>query len=155
MESIFQSMRAVRAKIAAQLEGLSTGQLNAIPAGLNNNLVWQLGHLVVSTELLAYVRSQSIPHKEVPLADRYKIGTKPEGPVSAEEIDWLKERFFTSINQLEADFLAGKLVGAQPFSTHTFGITANTIEEVFHMCLWHDTLHWGNITVMRKLVQEL
>lgn len=152
MQSVFERMRVVRTKIAAQLAGLSTEQLNRIPAGLNNNLVWQLGHLVVSTELLSYVRSQAVPDKVVALADSYRNGSKPEGAVSAAEIDSLKGRFLTSIDQLEADYRNGMFAAAQAFSTHTFGITANTIEEVFEMCLWHDTLHWGNINVIRKLV---
>lgn len=152
MQSVFENMRAVRAKIATQLEAFSVEQMNAIPAGLNNNLAWQLGHLVVSTELLAYVRSQAAPDKVVPLADKYKVGTKPESFITAEEIEGLKQRFFSSLDQLEADYQSGLLAGAQPFATMTFGIMAHTIEEILQMCLWHDTLHWGNINVIRKLV---
>lgn len=147
-------MRTVRGKIAAQLEGFSAAQLNEIPKGLNNNLIWQLGHLVVSTELLAYLRSQAMPEKVVPLAEKYRMGTKPESFVSEAEISELKARFFTSIDQLEADYRAGLLAAAQPFATMTFGITANNIEEILQMCFWHDTLHWGNINVIRKLVSQ-
>lgn len=149
---IFDNIRAVRTKIAAQLDGFTTEQLNKIPEGLNNNLVWQLGHLVVATEMLCYWRSGAMKERAVPLADNYRNGSKPEAFVPETEIAILKERFFSSIDTLEAFYTEGALTVAEPFALGTFGIPANNMDELLQMCLWHDTLHWGNINVIRKLV---
>ena len=47
-------LKATRSNIAKLVEGLSIEQLNHIPEGFNNNLAWNIGHILVTQELLIY-----------------------------------------------------------------------------------------------------
>lgn len=144
--------RTIREKFLHSISTLSTEQLNAIPAGMNNNIAWHLGHLVVSTEILCYVRSGVQADRMIPLADKYRNGTKPEAWIEAEEIRQLKERLLGSIDAVERDYNNGVFAEVQPYATHTFGVQLQNIEEVLECCALHDTLHWGNVSMMKKLV---
>lgn len=144
--------RTIREKFLQGISTLSTEQLNAIPAGMNNNIAWQLGHLVVSTEILCYVRSGVQADRSIALADQYRNGTKPEAWISAEEIVTLKERLLSSIDTVEQDYNKGVFRNVQPYTTHSFGIQLHTIEDVLECCTLHDTLHWGNVSMMKKIV---
>lgn len=148
----FEYAHVIRRKFSALLDTLGTEQLNVIPEGFNNNIVWHLGHLVVSTPLLCYVRTGVSTGKHIDLVESYRNGTKPERYIGAEEIKWLHERLLSSLEEIEKDYREGLFREIQPYSTHTFGVELQNIEDVFQCCTLHDTVHWGNVMSMRKLV---
>jgi hypothetical protein len=43
--------------ILQQIAGLTTAQLNEIPAGYNNNVIWHIAHLTSAAQSLCYVRA--------------------------------------------------------------------------------------------------
>jgi uncharacterized damage-inducible protein DinB len=144
--------RAVREKFLQTISPLSTEQLNKIPAGMNNNIAWHLGHLVVSTEMLCYVRSSVQADRVIALADKYRNGTRPDAWIDDAETGLLKARLLSSIDAVEHDYNNGVFKGVQPYATHTFGLPSHTIEEILECCAMHDTLHWGNVSMMKKFV---
>lgn len=148
----FEFAKATRKNIATVVNSLSLEQLNKIPAGLNNNIIWHLGHIVVSTELLCYVRTGVDTQRAIPLVEKYRNGTKPESFIEQEEIDFLLSRLTSSLEAIELDYTNGIFARIDPYATHTFGVTMNSIGMVFNACSHHDVLHAGNIGIMRKLV---
>ncbi len=134
------------------LEGLTTAQLNKIPAGFNNNIAWNLGHLVVSTPTLCYLRSSVQPQFEIPFLEKYMKGTKPEYNVSEEEINVLKDELLKSIDRIEQDYQAKAFEKFVPFATATYKYTVQNIDEMLLCCLAHDNMHTGQVSALRKLV---
>lgn len=151
-EQPFEAAYAIRHKMIELMDSLSYEQLNKTPKELNNNIIWHIGHIMVSTEILCYWRSGIDESRTIHLADKYKNGTKPEGIVDAEEIAFIKTRLLESLQEIEDDYTTGKLKNITPYSTHTFGVTMNNIETVFKYCCLHDALHNGCIAIMKKLV---
>lgn len=150
----FKYAYIVRQKFIELVNSLSLEQLNAIPKGYNNNILWHFGHLVVSTQLLCYVRSGVRLEREIEFADKYKNGSKPEGFVHQDELDFLKSKIVASIMDIEKDYQNGIFKEMKPYATHTFGIELSSIEDVFECCSFHDTVHWGNALAMKRLVSE-
>lgn len=148
----FRYAYIIRKKLIDIVQSLSIEQLNKIPEGFNNNIAWHFGHLVVSTEILCYVRSNVQPERVILLSDQYKNGSKPDHFISKEEIDFLLSRTLISLHEIEADYKNGVFEGMVPYSTHTFGFEIENIEDVFECCSYHDTVHFGSVTAMRKLV---
>lgn len=148
----FQFATATRKKIADKVSKLSIEQLNKIPAGCNNNIAWQLGHLVVSSEILCYHRTGAQPDKEIALADKYRNGSKPESFIEQSEIDILLHRLLSSYDAILEDHGKGIFKNIKPYATHTFGVEMTTIEEVFSVCSHHDVLHAGQISMMERWV---
>lgn len=152
MNNAFQFAIATRKKIADKISGLTIDQLNKIPSGCNNNIVWQLGHLVVSSEILCYHRTGAQPEKEIALADKYRNGSKPESFIEQSEIDELLKRFLNSYHAILEDYNKGIFKNVTPYATHTFGVEMTTIEEVFSVCSHHDALHAGQISMMERWI---
>ncbi len=57
MDKRIQKIRKLREFLLAQIEGLTAEQLNKIPDGYNNNIIWNLGHLICAEQSLCYFRS--------------------------------------------------------------------------------------------------
>ncbi|KAA5533385.1 DinB family protein [Taibaiella lutea] len=148
----FQFAIATRKKIADKISKLSIEQLNKIPTGCNNNIAWQLGHLVVSSEILCYHRTGIQPDKEIDLADKYRNGSRPESFIEQSEIDDLLKRFLNSYEAILEDYNKGIFKNITPYTTHTFGVEMTTIEEVFSVCSHHDVIHAGQISIMERMI---
>ena len=48
-------IKQTRANIIKMTEAQSLEMLNQIPEGFNNNLVWNLGHVIVTQQLLSLI----------------------------------------------------------------------------------------------------
>lgn len=145
--------RVVRTKMLSIVDSLSLEQLNQMPVGCNNNIAWHLGHLVVSSQLLCYVRTGVDANREVPFADKYRNGTKPEAWIEQNEIDELKSLLLTSIDAIEQDYQQVVFGKIEAYTTHTFGLMLHNIDDVLECCALHDTLHLGNVMMMIKMLR--
>jgi len=152
MTKHFEVAKVVRKKIAAIARELTPEQMNKIPEGFRNNIAWHIGHIVVSTEALCYVRSGVNPAKNIPHIADYQNGSVPKSVISAEEIRYFLNRLQASLTEIEADYQNGVFATVTPYATMTFGIEMKDIETVFEVSAYHDTLHFGHIQAMRKLV---
>ena len=72
-------------------EGLTIEQLNKVPDGFNNNLVWNYAHIVASMQMLCYLRAGLPARLDEEFVHAYKIGTKPEKFVTVEEYNQFRE----------------------------------------------------------------
>ena len=52
MEMHFETFKQSRKIISGIVSELNNEQLNAIPPGFNNNIAWNVAHLLVSEQLL-------------------------------------------------------------------------------------------------------
>ncbi len=85
-------------------------------------------------------------------ADQYRNGTKPEAWIEQSEINELKSLLLTTIDELEQDYQQGIFEKTEAYSTHTFGLMLHNIEDVLECCALHDTLHLGNVLMMKKML---
>ena len=150
----FTQLKAARTNMLKVVASLSPDQLNRIPEGFNNNLVWHLGHVIVTQQLLCYKlagEDLQIPNEWV---DQFRKGTKPEGMVKPEDIELLKERLLTIIPGTEADVKAGKFKTFQRYET-SFGLTLHNAKEAFAFNNLHESLHLGYMMAQRRLLANL
>ena len=54
MDFTFQVLNNIRGIFKKIIENNSLKDLNKTPNGFNNNIIWNIGHVVVSEQLLAY-----------------------------------------------------------------------------------------------------
>lgn len=57
MNEVFEFIINSRTAFIKLVDSLTIEQLNKIPDGYNNNIIWNFGHIVVSTQTLCYVRT--------------------------------------------------------------------------------------------------
>lgn len=153
MENSIKLIKACRAKWLTKIEGLSTAQLNHIPTGFNNNLAWQMGHIVVSQQILCYKLSgnQFVIAEE--LIDLYKNGSKPERDFSEAEIEQMKGYFSSTIDQLESDLANNIFDNFTPYTISTYpGVELKSVNDAIDFVAAHDSLHYGCSISLAKLV---
>ena len=54
MKYHFETLNITRNNIINAIEGLSLEELNTVPKGFNNNVIWNVGHVVATQQLLCY-----------------------------------------------------------------------------------------------------
>lgn len=136
------------------LDGLTLEDINRIPAGFRNNIGWNFGHMVVSTQGLCYRRTNVQPDREIPFESAYAKGTVPTYAITTEELATLKSQAIASIRQIEEDYQKGVFNAITPYSTATYGLEMDTIEQVLTVTLAHDNLHLGYANALKKAVYE-
>ena len=153
MKKIIDVIKASRNKLLQLVEGLTTEEMNFIPAGFNNNLAWQIGHLVVSQQILCYKLSGNKFIIEEDLVDLYKNGSKPERPFSEDEINQMKTYLLSTIDQLEIDLANGIFGNYTPYTVSTYAYHLASVEHAVTFVSSHDGLHYGCSLALKKLVK--
>ncbi len=151
MTNTFNHLRATRKNVLKIIRQHELEDLNLIPEGFNNNIIWNVGHIIATQQLLTYglAGMPTIIHKDY--IDKYRKGTKPTGSINNTEFESLKELLLTAIDNTEEDFLAGRFEEFKVYET-SFGVTLNNIEEAIAFNNMHEAMHLGNILSMKKLV---
>lgn len=150
-EAIFKTWATNRQLYAQYFDQYSIEQLNQVPAGFNNNLIWNIGHIIVAQQALIYRLSNLEMQISDELFNRYKSGTKPAEFVEQPAIDELKHYLTTLIDQTKADVKAGKFVSFNERLTGT-GFMLSNIEDAFVFNNYHEGMHLGVMMSLRKLV---
>lgn len=147
-------IRQIRTLFIELMSDLTIEQLNEIPDGYNNNIIWNFGHIVNTTMGLSYMRTGVDPNLQVPLLAKYNRGSKPSEVVAKEEFEELKGLAFSYLDKIEKDYANGIFKKITPFATATFRYEMETIEEVFTSITAHESFHLGVANAMKKLVKQ-
>ncbi len=151
MESILNIWISNRKLHLEVLENHSLDQLNKIPEGFNNNLIWHLGH-VVSVQQSLYYRVSGLPMNiSDELYATYKPGTRPLSPATQEDVDLIRSLLTSQIEKTQADIAAGIFQAFTPFTTRT-GFPLATFHDSASFNNYHEGLHLGYMMSIRKLV---
>ncbi len=133
------------------LKNLTLEQLNKVPEGFNNNIIWNIGHVLVVQQGLMYKLSGVPICVPKEWEDAYKKGTKPERDVTQEEVDAIRGALFSTLEQLEKDLEADVFKNFHPYTTST-KMELTSIKEAFTFVLFHDGLHLGSVLALNKFV---
>ena len=151
MDATFEITRFSRNTIAKFLDNYTLDQLNKVPQGFNNNLIWNIAHIVVVQQMLVYNLSGLPMMVDTEMVTKYKRGTKPEADVTQEEVDFIKLLLFTTIEKTEADFRAGLFQNFTEFTTMT-GFTMKNASDAIAFNYYHESMHTGMMMSIRKLI---
>jgi len=132
------------------LDKLSLDDLNKIPDGFKNNIIWNIGHIVVTEQLLLYRLSGLPTMVSEEMIEKYKVGTKPEKYVTQEEVDEISEMLFSTISKTQKDYDNNKFVNYKEYTVSTTGNTLKSIDEAISFALFHEGMHFGYILAMKK-----
>ena len=151
MTNKLKYIRRSRELFIRLIDELSIEEINKIPQGFNNNIAWNFGHIIVSTQALCYVRPGINPNMEIKWVDKYQKGSKPEAFISEMEIEELKRIAVSSIDNIEKD-LKNEVFSTipQPYPTATYGFVMDSIEEIITCCLAHESLHYGCAAAIKR-----
>ncbi|HQE33390.1 MAG TPA: DinB family protein [Flavobacterium alvei] len=151
MTSAFNVNTTSRNMISKILEKHTLEQLNKIPEGFGNNLIWNIAHVIVTQQLLVYKLSGLPIMVSDELVEKYKKGTKPEQAATQDEVDEIKSLLFSTIEKTKEDYANGIFKNYTEYPTST-GFVLNSVQDALNFNNFHEGLHIGILMSIRKLV---
>ncbi|SHK72556.1 DinB family protein [Epilithonimonas mollis] len=151
MEALFKTWETSRKIYLSYFENYSLDQLNKIPNGFNNNLIWHIGHIIVTQQKLIYRGSNLPGYISNNLLTKYQSGTKPDAFVPQKEADELKTLLTSLIEPTIDDFLKGIFINYNERTTGT-GFHLSSINDAFESNNYHEGMHLGYMLSIRKFV---
>lgn len=149
--AIFKTWETNRLLYSEYFDKYSLEQLNKIPAGFNNNLIWNIGHVIAAQQSLIYRLSSLDMYITGDFLDRYKPGSKPAQPLNETEADELKSLLLSLIEKTKVDFNDGKFVSFTERTTGT-GFHLANLNDAFEFNNYHEGLHLGIMMCIKKFV---
>ncbi|MDO3693817.1 DinB family protein [Wenyingzhuangia sp. chi5] len=141
-----------RALILKLIGDFSLEQINTIPADFNNNIGWNVAHLVVTQQLLCYKLSGLETVLSDEMIERYRKGTAPNGHViNQQEWDLILKLFIELPEKLLADYNNNLFKSYSEYTT-SVNVTLDGIEKAIDFNNFHEGIHLGVILALRKLV---
>ncbi|GAA4280465.1 DinB family protein [Gaetbulibacter aestuarii] len=154
MTFTFDVFTNIRPYFQQYLEKCSLETLNKIPKGYNNNIIWNIGHVLVTSQILCYKLSGLPMHVSDAMVAKYQKGSKPEGPVSQAEVDEIKELLKSTLSTLESDYQKGAFNNFQEYTVSTTGNTLKSVDDALQFALFHEGLHLGYIMALIRAVKN-
>ncbi|WP_116523815.1 DinB family protein [Seonamhaeicola aphaedonensis] len=134
------------------IENTSLESLNKIPEGHRNNIIWNIGHILVTEQLLAYKLSGLPTMVSDILIDKYRKGTTPEGPVTQDEVDEINGLLEVSLEKTIENYKKGVFKNFNEYTVSTTGNTLTDIDESLQFILFHEGMHLGIVMSLLKAV---
>lgn len=149
METTLAILKHNRKVYAHFIDRFTLEELNTIPKGFNNNIIWNIAHVLVTQQLLMYKLSGLPLHVSEDLVERYRKGTKPDEKVSQQEVDQIKQALFSTYDLLKEDLENKRFKSFHPYTTSS-KMELTTFEEASSFVLFHDGIHVGSILALAR-----
>lgn len=151
METAFRINETSRKVLLGFLEKYSLEELNKIPEGFSNNLIWNIGHIIVVQQLLVYKLSGLPTMVSNEMIEKYQRGTKPEHNVTQEVVDEIKVLLFSTLEKTKQDFAEGIFQNYNEFTSMS-GFTMKSAANAIEFNNYHEAVHTGIMMQIRKFI---
>lgn len=131
------------------IENHTLEELNKVPEGFNNNIIWNIAHTIVTQQLLVYNLSGLPMLLSEEMVAAYRKGTKTERDVSQDEVNLVKGLLFSTIEKTKEDY-DNKFFQSYNEYTVSTKSTLSTVEEAIDFNNFHEGIHLGYILALRK-----
>ena len=149
MDATFRIWETSRNIYLKFFDNYSLEQLNTIPAGMSNNLIWNIGHVIVSQQKLVYALSGLPMHIPDSLFEKYQNGSRPDGKTTQAEVDEIKQLLSEMVEKTKSDFKSGVFKEFHPYQTKT-GFHLGTWKEAMEFNNYHEGIHLGIMMSIKK-----
>lgn len=147
----FNRYRKVRQLLLDTVSNLTTEQLNHIPSGFNNNIIWNMVHLIAAQQGICYRRAGKPLQIKDDFFETFKPGSKPDKFFDGNEIDVIKKLALNTIDDFEKDYIQKQFDQYQTWTTR-FGAEITSIDVAAEFVFFHEGLHVGYVMAMKKIL---
>ena len=138
-----------RAVLKSFIENFSLEELNKIPSGFNNNIIWNIAHTIAVQQSLIYRLSGLPTIVSEELIERFKKGTKPERDLTQAEVDEIKGLLFSTVEKTKEDFDNEIFENFHEYTVTTKNTLTNVLEAI-EFNNFHEGIHLGYILALKK-----
>ena len=151
MEKQFELLRITRNNVLEFAAKFTIEELNTTPTNFNNNIIWNIGHLIATQQSLCYKMAnlETIIYGE--FIERYKKGSAPDKFVGEEEWKFIKENLIKTISPSLEDYQHKKFQRFNKYET-SYGNTLENIDDAINFNNVHEGMHFGFIKAISKVL---
>ncbi len=153
MDTCISTIIASRKIFNQLIDGLTIEEVNIIPPGFNNNIIWNFGHVIVSQQLLCYKMALLPLNIAEHYVTNYSKGTRPQTFIAATELDYLKKQSLDLIDQLVVD-MEHNLFNKYTTYTTSFNILLTNVESAVKFLTMHEGLHLGYAMAIKRVIKN-
>jgi hypothetical protein len=153
MENLLKTIKQTRKNFIRLIEESTAEELNRIPAGFNNNMIWNFGHIIASQQILCYKLAGIAPKIDPQYILDYQKGTKPEKFIESEEINFLKGLMLSTIDELADDLKNDVFVNYNSMVT-SYGVELKNTADAVQFFPVHDAFHYGCASSIKKALNN-
>lgn len=152
MPQVIDHLRIIRSNILTATQDLSESQLTTVPPNFNNHILWNMGHVLATQQILIYKLSGNDMYLTPDFVERYRKGSYPGDTYPYhDDLSDIREQLVSTVDKLDADLSAGIFSNYEEYQT-SFGVKLTTADEAVVFNNLHESLHLGYITAMKHLV---
>lgn len=151
MNKIFDITLKSRQRLYKILAETPEADLLKIPTSHNNNIWWNIAHVLVTEQLLVYKFSGLDINIPASLVGKFMKGTAPDGAATEEEIQEVKDLLISTVEKTKADYEKGIFKNYKAYTTSA-NVTLEKVEDAIAFNLLHEGLHIGAIISLQKLL---
>ncbi|WP_417857968.1 DinB family protein [Xanthomarina gelatinilytica] len=149
MDWAFDITNKNRAIFKTFLETFTLEELNKVPKGFNNNIIWNIAHTIVTQQLLVYNLSGLPMLLTNDMVEKYRKGTKPEQDVTWAEVDLIKGLLFSTIEKTKEDYNNNVFQTYNEYTVTTKSTLTN-VDEAIDFNNFHEGIHLGYILALKR-----
>ncbi|WP_417866605.1 DinB family protein [Xanthomarina gelatinilytica] len=149
MDWAFDITNKNRAIFKTFLETFTLEELNKVPKGFNNNIIWNIAHTIVTQQLLVYNLSGLPMLLTNDMVEKYRKGTKPEQDVTRAEVDLIKGLLFSTIEKTKEDYNNNVFETYNEYTVTTKSTLTN-VDEAIDFNNFHEGIHLGYILALKR-----
>lgn len=138
-----------RAVLKTFIENYSLEELNRIPKGFKNNIIWNIAHTIAVQQSLIYKLSGLPAIISEDMINTFKKGTKPERDLTQAEVDEIKGLLFSTISKTQEDYDNEVFQNYHEYTVTTQSTLKNVMEAI-EFNNFHEGIHLGYILALKK-----
>ncbi len=147
---IFENNRNVFLRL---LESFNLQQLNKIPEGFSNNIIWNIAHIVVTQQILVYELSGLPLQVSETMKEMYKNGSKPSTIITQTEVDEIKKLLLSTVEKTKTHFITeGFFKNYNEFTTKSTGFRIDSAKTALEFNNFHEGVHLGIMLQIKKFL---
>jgi len=144
-------LKDVRQLYARLIKDMTEEQLTKVPEGFSNNILWNVGHVVVTQQRLTYGLAGQQLNTPEEMLGLYRKGTSPNDWQETPEVEPLKTMLVELPEIFQADYQTDMFQNFKEYQSTT-GPLLKTIDDGVAFNDFHEGLHLGVILSLKKLV---
>lgn len=145
----------VRRQTVDYVRSISDSDAEIIPAGLKNNMIWNLGHMYVVFEKFAFQLTGEETKYPANFNTMFNPGTKPSDwdikpPTKSQIINLLTEQ----MDRVESVLSSKLKEEINPHYKSSTGFTYTTVEQLLGFLIYHEAMHFATIKNIKSIVNS-
>ena len=155
MNTALRLLKSTRQAFLGLTRDLSDDQLLHVPTGFNNNILWNLGHVAVTQQLLTYNLSGLDLNVSGEMVKTFRNGTSPSDWQTPPDVEEVKALCLSLVDKTIEDYQQGLFEGDQethfPYTTRLGG-ELEDFEDAVQFNNLHEGLHVGTVMALKRLL---